>query len=115
MAGVPDEAVAREVEGQVQRQAQLDDAEIAGEVGRANAKHAQQLLAHLLGELEQLGVAQAGQVRGRVNRRQDGSGHIQTLSDFRSSNDASVYSSTTQNRYRGAGFQPAEERQAGSL
>ena len=37
VAGVPDEPVLAEVEGQVQGQAQLDDAEVAGEVGRADA------------------------------------------------------------------------------
>ena len=43
-----------EVEGQVQGEAQLDDAEVAGEVGRADAEDAHQLVAHLLGELAQL-------------------------------------------------------------
>ena len=56
-----------EVEGQVQGQAQLDDAEVAGEVGRADAQDADQLVAHLLGELEQLGVGQLVQV-GRRRR-----------------------------------------------
>ena len=43
-----------EVEGQVQGQAQLDDAEVAGEVGGADAQDADQLVAHLLGQLLQL-------------------------------------------------------------
>ena len=57
MAGVPDQAVAAEVEGQVQGEAQLDDAEVAGEVGRADAQDAHQLVAHFLGQLGELGVA----------------------------------------------------------
>ena len=44
----------REVERQMQCQAQLDDAEIDGEVGRADAKDADQLVADFLGELRQL-------------------------------------------------------------
>src|SRR5437660_1430790 len=58
-----DEAVAGEVEGQVQGQAQLDDAEVAGEVGGADAEDADQLVAHLLGELAELVVGQPVQVR----------------------------------------------------
>ena len=58
MAGVPDEAVPAEIEGQVQGQAQFDDAEIAGEVGRANAQDAHQFVAHFLRELLQLLVGE---------------------------------------------------------
>ncbi len=50
VSGVPDEAVAAEVEGQVQGEAQLDDAEVAGEVGRPYAQDAHQFVAHLLGQ-----------------------------------------------------------------
>ena len=71
MAGVPDEPVAAEVEGQVQGQAQLDDAEVAGEVGRADAEHAHQFVAHLLGELLQLRVGQRVQVLWRRDLRQE--------------------------------------------
>ena len=60
----------REVEGQVQGQAQLDDAEVAGEVGGANAEHAHQFVADFLGQLRQLGVGQAVQVRGEAMLRQ---------------------------------------------
>ena len=59
VAGVPDQAVAREVEGQVQGQAELDDAEVAGEVRRAAADDADQLGAHLGGELLELGLGQS--------------------------------------------------------
>ena len=51
MAGVPDEAVAGEVEGQVQGQAELDHAEVRGEVSRADAEDADEFVAHFLGEL----------------------------------------------------------------
>ena len=67
VAGVPDQAVLGEVEGQVQRQAELDDAEVAGEVGRAAADDADQLGAHLRGELLELGVRQALQVGRRFD------------------------------------------------
>ena len=66
MSGVPDEAIAAEIEGQVQGQAQLDDAEVAGEVGGPNAQDAHQLVAHLLGELVQLRVGQLVQVGRRM-------------------------------------------------
>jgi len=49
MAGVPDETVLREVEGEMQGKAQLDDAEIAGEVSGTDAEDTYQLLAHLVG------------------------------------------------------------------
>ena len=62
MAGVPDQAVLGEVEGQVQGQAELDDAQVAGEVSRAAADHADQLGAHLGGELLELGFRQRLQV-----------------------------------------------------
>ena len=43
VARVPDQAVAGEVEGQMQGQAELDDAQVAGEVSRAAADHVDQL------------------------------------------------------------------------
>jgi len=70
MAGVPDETVLREVEGQMQGETQLDDAEVAGEVGRTDAEDAHQFLTHLVGQLEQLGVVEFMQVRGGLDRRQ---------------------------------------------
>ena len=75
MAGVPDQAVLAEIEGQVQGQAQFDDAEVAGEMGRPNAQHAHQFVAHLLGELRQFRVAQSLQILRRRDLRQQ-SGHI---------------------------------------
>ena len=51
MAGVPDQAVLGEIESQVQGEAQLDDAEVAGEVGGADAQDADQLVADFLSEL----------------------------------------------------------------
>src|SRR5262249_57363203 len=75
VAGVPDEAVAAEVERQVQRDGQLDDAEVAGEVGRADAQDADQFVADLLRQQRQLGVGEAVEVRRRGDLRQD-SGHV---------------------------------------
>ena len=72
VAGVPDEAVLAEIEGQVQGQAQLDDAQVAGEVSGANAQHAHQLVAHLLGQLDQLLIAERLQICGRLNLFQEG-------------------------------------------
>ena len=71
VSGVPDEAVAAEVESQVQGEAQLDDAEVAGEVGGADAADAHQLVAHFLGQLRQLGVAEILQVGRRRDLRQE--------------------------------------------
>ncbi len=62
VAGVPDQAVLAEVERHVQRQAKLDDAEVAGEVGRAAADDADQLVAHLARELLEFLLGQRLQV-----------------------------------------------------
>src|SRR5262249_32750433 len=68
--GVPDESVLREVEAEVQGEAQLDDAEVAGEVSGADAEHAHQLVAHLLRELQELCVVKLLQVGGMCDGRQ---------------------------------------------
>jgi hypothetical protein len=52
--GVPDQAIAFEIERQMQRQAKFNNAEIAGKMGRPQAEHADQLIAHFLGKLLQL-------------------------------------------------------------
>ena len=67
--GVPDQPVARKIETQVQRQAQLDDAKVRGEVGRPDAEHAHQFVAHLLGQLVKLGVRERVEIGGRSNPR----------------------------------------------
>ena len=54
----PDEAIFGEVKCQVECEAEFDDAEIAGEMGRANTEDADQLVAHLLGELRELALAE---------------------------------------------------------
>jgi hypothetical protein len=51
MAGVPNQAVFSEIERQVQGKAQLNDAEVAGEMRGPDAEDPNQLVAHLLGEL----------------------------------------------------------------
>ena len=58
VARVPHQAVLREIEGQVQGQAELDDTEIAGEVSRPATDHAEQLGSHLGGELIELFLRQ---------------------------------------------------------
>ena len=60
-----------EIERLVQRQAQLDHAQVAGEVSRTNAEDADQLIADLLGQLLQLGVGQSVKCLGRVNGRKN--------------------------------------------
>src|SRR5439155_23941842 len=75
MARVPDEAVAAEVEGQVQGEAQLDDAEIAGEVSRTDAENAHPLIAQLLSELHQLLIREPLQVGRGSNRWEDRAAH----------------------------------------
>src|SRR5262249_27463540 len=53
------------------------DAEVTGEVRRADAQDADQLVAHLLGEVEQLRVGQLVEVRRRVDlRKQSGHGVV---------------------------------------
>ena len=66
VAGVPDQPIALEVEGEVQRQAKLDDAEVGGEVGRPDAEHANEFVAHLLGKLLELLVGERMQIGGRL-------------------------------------------------
>ena len=64
MAGVPDQPVAAKVERGVQRQAQLDDAQVRGKMGRAVAEQIAQRLAHLAGQLFQLVERQSFQIGG---------------------------------------------------
>jgi hypothetical protein len=75
VAGVPDEAVAGEVEGQVQGQAEFHDAEVAGEVGRTDAQHTHQFVTHFLGQLSQLLITQPLQISGASDTRQE-SAHL---------------------------------------
>ena len=64
VAGVPNQPVAAEIEHGVQGQAQLDDAQIRGEVRRAAADQVAQHLAHLAGQLLQLRSAEPCRSRG---------------------------------------------------
>ena len=50
VAGVPDQPVAAEIEGGVQGQRQLDDAQVGGEMGRARGRQAADGLAHFVGQ-----------------------------------------------------------------
>ena len=71
MTGIPDETVAAEVENAVQGQAQLDDAEVRGEVGGPGGGHLGERAAHLPGELFQLLDRQPGEVAGGEDRGKD--------------------------------------------
>ena len=72
MAGVPDQPVVAEVERLVQRQAELDDAQVRGEVGAAGRDEVAEHLAHLGGEPLELRQRELLEVVRRVDRRQDG-------------------------------------------
>ena len=67
VTGVPDQAVLGEVVGQVEGQAELDHAKIAGEVRGAESDDADQLFAHLAGELAELPVRESLQVGRRLD------------------------------------------------
>ena len=67
MAGIPDEPVLGEVEGQVQGEAQLDDAEVTGEMSGADGKDPDQLVAHFLGQVAELAFVEPVQIGGRTN------------------------------------------------
>jgi hypothetical protein len=54
MSGVPNEPVVAEVEGLMQGEAQLDDAQVRREVGAAASDEVAQHLAHLAGKLLKL-------------------------------------------------------------
>ena len=54
MSGVPDQAVFREIEDQMQRDAELDDAQVAGEVSGAVRAHRTKCLADFGRQLAKL-------------------------------------------------------------
>ena len=62
VAGVPDQAVAAEIEGGVQGQGQLDHAQVRGEMGRPRAGQPAERLAHLGGQLRKLLVRKLFQI-----------------------------------------------------
>src|SRR5262245_31247946 len=64
VARVPDQPIATEVKNEVQCDDQFNYAEVAGEVGRPNAQHPNQLVANLLGKGLEFGPAQALKVGG---------------------------------------------------
>jgi hypothetical protein len=70
MAGVPDQPVLREIERQVQRQAELHDPQIAGEVGGAIGDDFAERFADFPGELQELIVGEALEFPGGANERQ---------------------------------------------
>ena len=69
VAGVPDEAVLGEVEGQVQGEAEFDDAEVTGEVGGPRGHDPDEFVADLLRERLQLLVRELVQVRRGLDLR----------------------------------------------
>ena len=69
MAGVPDQPIAAEIERRVQRQAELDHAQVRSEMGRAIGDDIDRALAHFRRQLLQLRQRQALQIGGGFNRR----------------------------------------------
>jgi hypothetical protein len=67
MAHVKDEAVAGRFENAVQRNGQLNHAEVGTKVTACLRKDFYQLVAHFLGELRQILFAQRFDIRGRAN------------------------------------------------
>ena len=67
VAGVPDQPVAAEIKGGVQRQAKLDHAQVRGEMRRAIGNQIAKHFAHLDGELFELGDRHALQIAGRLD------------------------------------------------
>ena len=80
VAGVPDQAVGPEVERQVQGQAELDDAEVAGEVRGSMVDDADQLVAHLGGEVFEVLLGERLQVARRLDPSQHRAVHQRSLS-----------------------------------
>ncbi len=68
VAGIPDQAVAAEIEGGVQGQGQLDHAQVRGEMGRPSGRQAANGLANLARQLHQLLLRQPLQVAGGADR-----------------------------------------------
>ena len=66
MARVPDQPVAAEIEHAVQGQAELDHAQIRGEVGRPLLEQVAQHVANFGGELRKLRRRHAVQIVGRL-------------------------------------------------
>jgi hypothetical protein len=68
MAHVPDQLVARRIEGVVQRDGQLHDAKAGTNVAAGARAHVDQTLADLLRQLRQLVTREAADIVRRVNR-----------------------------------------------
>ena len=69
--GVPDEPVFAEIERQVQGETKLDDAQVTGEMRRANAQDPHQLIPHFLSELVKLRLRKLVKIGGRMNSGQN--------------------------------------------
>jgi hypothetical protein len=70
VSGVPDEPISAKVKGQMQGQAQLDDAKIAGKVRRPDTQNSNQFVAHFMRKLVQLLVGELVQINWALNARQ---------------------------------------------
>jgi hypothetical protein len=79
VADVPYQAVVGRLEDDVQRHAELDRAEAAGEVSACRRAERDQLLAQLLRDTDQLGARKAAQVARLADGRQDGQSDPLTL------------------------------------
>ena len=69
MAGIPDQPIVPEIERLVQREAQLDHAQVRREVGAAATHEVAQHLAHLARQPLELRQRQPVQIARRMNRR----------------------------------------------
>ena len=72
MAGVPHDRVLGAVELAVKRECQLDHAEVGREVAACPGRLLDEECAHLFGKLRQLGLVEAAEVGGRVDRFENG-------------------------------------------
>ncbi len=81
VADIPDQQILGRVEGDMQREGQLDGAEVGGEVPTAQRHRLDDLLADLLRELIQLGRRESTQLRRLVNAIQYSSHAISSPHD----------------------------------
>ena len=70
VADIPDELILRGIEGDMQRQRQLDGAQVRREMAAAQRDRLDDLLAHLLRELVELCRRERLELRGTINRIQ---------------------------------------------
>ncbi len=70
--GVPEDSILRAVEDAVQRQGELDDAQVGAEMSTGFGDSSNKELADLLGEAAQIGIAQGAKIGWRSDPIEDG-------------------------------------------